>query len=433
MIQRPLPAGLPETPEEAFRALMASAEPSDHPFWLDSGPIASDHGRFHHLSAAPSLWLSSANADPRDLLKRGLAELEATRASLPRPAARLVAAFDYDTGHHLDHCRVAPGAPVAEAALGLYPACVSYDHAGNGWVTAESESASTQLMERLGTAIVEPPPAHLSALRAEHDAASYGALVRRIQEAIRAGDVYQVNLSQCFDAVLSGPAWALYVALRRRRPAPWGAYLDLGPSAIVSNSPECLLDVDGDLVRTWPLKGTRARRDGDEDVTLAELLCSEKDAAEHVMIVDLLRNDLGRIAVPGSVRVTSLMHPVRHPTVVHLESTIEARRRPECGLPELFAAVFPGGSITGAPKLAAIDLIAELEGERRGVYCGALGYVDADGVRSKWAIPIRTATVDHASGRARFRSGGGVVIDSDPSAEYEETLVKARAFLELAL
>ena len=431
MIQRPLPAGLPVAPEIAFRALVASAAAADHPFWLDSSSSASEHGRFHHLSAGPSFWLSPAEANPRALLARGLAELGPSRQALPRPAARLVAAIDYDSGRHLDTCRVAQGGPLAEAALGLYPACVSYDQYGNGWITAESEVAAAELMDRLATPVLDVPLARLHTLRAEHDATSYGALVARIQDAIRAGDVYQVNLSQRFDAVLSGPAWALYLALRNARPAPWGAYWDLGRSAIVSNSPECLLDVDGDHVQTWPLKGTRARRDGDDDVTLAELVRSEKDAAEHVMIVDLLRNDLGRIAVPGSVRVCSVMHPIRHPTVVHLESSIEAQRRPECGLPELFAAMFPGGSITGAPKLAAIDLIAELEGERRGIYCGALGYVDYDGVRSKWAIPIRTATVEHAGGATRFRSGGGVVIDSDPASEYEETLIKARAFLEL--
>ena len=214
---------------------------------------------------------------------------------------------------------------------------------------------------------------------------------------------------------------------RSRRSAPFGAYFDAGDVQVISNSPECFLDVDlgpERRVSTWPLKGTRAAG-GDPN----ELADSIKDRAEHVMIVDLERNDLGRVAVPGTVVVSELMRVVRHPTVIHLESRIDAEPREGVTLTDILRATFPGGSITGAPKIRAMEIISELERSPRGIYCGAFGCIAWGGRRSRWSIPIRTAVLQGQ--RLSVRLGGGVVADSDARAEYEETLIKGQAFLEL--
>ena len=244
-----------------------------------------------------------------------------------------------------------------------------------------------------------------------------------------------MNLSHRFATRLADGVRAddVYQRLRARHPAPYGAYLDAGAVAVVSNSPEGLLEVDlrpgSRRVATWPLKGTRPRSADPE-----ELRRSAKEQAEHVMIVDLERNDLGRIAVPGSVRVPQLLDVVAHSTVYHLESRVEATPRPGVDLVDILRATFPGGSITGAPKIRAMEIIADLERERRGVYCGALGYVGWDGLTSRWSIPIRTALVAQTGprrGELSLRVGGGIVADSDPALEYQETLVKARAFMDV--
>lgn len=428
--QAPLPRGLPDSPLAAFLALRGLP----HVFWLDSGSAATDHGRYHHLGAMPSTWIARDAVDPFALLRAHQPMPTPGRAL--RPAARLVASFAYDLGRFADAFAVADAPEVGvEATLGVYPASVTYDLVtGERWLTAES----TEAREALEAALARPPtvpeptgpqltgPPHR--VVSDHDRASYGGLVESVKAAIGRGDVYQVNLSHRFEAYVPGASAAdLYLALRRRS-APYGAFLDAGASSILSNSPEAFLRLDLTPGRrraaTYPLKGTRPSG-GDPE----ELRASVKDRAEHVMIVDLERNDLGRIAVPGSVRATRLFDVVQHPTVMHLESEVEAEVRPGLDTADVLRALFPGGSITGAPKLAAAALIAALEGRRRGIYCGTIGYLDVDGCRSVWSIPIRTGVL-HGD-RLAFRSGGGVVADSCPDAEWDETQVKARAFLEL--
>lgn len=269
----------------------------------------------------------------------------------------------------------------------------------------------------------------------------YRARVVRILEHVAAGDTYQVNLSQRFAArwrdtaqPLGARIAAVHRRLRAATPASMGALIAIDEhAAIVSNSPETLLDVrfgegrEGlDLARSWPIKGTRPRgRDPREDAALAaELRASIKDRAEHVMIVDLVRNDLGTLALPGSVRAPREPTLVSLPTVHHLVSEVSCTLAPGWTLRELFAAMFPGGSITGAPKRRTIEIIDEIEHEPRGVYCGAIVLLEPSGLRM--SIPIRTGVLD-AEG-LELRSGGGIVIDSDPEDERRETLAKARAF-----
>jgi para-aminobenzoate synthetase/4-amino-4-deoxychorismate lyase len=253
----------------------------------------------------------------------------------------------------------------------------------------------------------------------------FEASVARIREAIAAGDTYQVNYTMRLEADFEGDPEGLFAALCRAQRADHQAYLDLGDAAVCSASPELFVRRRGSRVETRPMKGTRPRHpDPVRDRDLAEeLVTSEKDRAENTMIVDMARNDLGRVARVGTVTTTALHAVESYPTVHQLTSTVEADI--DVGLSALFAATFPGASITGAPKVATTGIIAELETSPRGVYTGAVGVVEPGG-DAEFNIAIRTAWVDRRSGRATYGVGGGIVWDSDPTAEWHEAHDKAR-------
>jgi para-aminobenzoate synthetase component I len=267
-------------------------------------------------------------------------------------------------------------------------------------------------------------------LRSTFTHRGYLDAVAKVREYIVAGDIFQANLSQRFQTPLREPPFELYRRLRRRNPAPFAAYLGFDDVTVLSASPERFLRLDHDRqVETRPIKGTRPRglvpmHDAALGRALAE---SEKDRAENVMIVDLLRNDLSRVCRPGTVRVPELFALEQHPTVHHLVSTVVGELEPAADAVELVRAAFPGGSITGAPKVRAMEIIAELEPTRRGVYCGSIGYISATGAMDM-SIVIRTFVA--ADGEVYFQAGGGIVADSDPELEYRETLDKARALIE---
>jgi anthranilate/para-aminobenzoate synthase component I len=249
--------------------------------------------------------------------------------------------------------------------------------------------------------------------------------VDRAIEYIRAGDVFQVNLSQRFSVPHAEHPAVLYARLRRDSPAWYGACLAYDDFAILSNSPELFLRVEPQpdgrrRVITRPIKGTRPRAAGMD----AQLRDSAKDQAELNMIVDLERNDLGRVCEIGSVKVTEPRTIEAHPTVYHGAATIEGTLREDVTFLDLLRATFPGGSVTGAPKIRAMQIIEELEPVRRGPYCGAIGYLAADGFM-EFNVAIRTMILK--AGEVHIPVGGGIVADSDPAAEYEETLVKAKA------
>jgi len=265
-------------------------------------------------------------------------------------------------------------------------------------------------------------------LRSTFTHRGYLSAVARVREYILAGDIFQANLSQRFQAPLSETPVALYRRLRRSNPAAFGAYLDFGEVQVLSASPERFLKVSGNGVETRPIKGTRPRGLGPmHDALLGQVLTeSEKDRAENVMIVDLLRNDLSRVCVPGTVLVPELFALEQHPTVHHLVSTVVGELEPGRDPVDLLRATLPGGSITGAPKVRAMEIIAELEPTRRGIYCGSLGYLSVTGDMDT-SIAIRTAVVQ--KGTVYFQAGGGIVADSEPEAEYRETLDKARGII----
>ena len=253
--------------------------------------------------------------------------------------------------------------------------------------------------------------------------------VKRAQAYIRAGDIYQVNLSHRMGAPFGGSGWDLFQRLSAISPAPFSAYLDCGDFEIASTSPELFLRLSGAHIQTRPIKGTRPRSSNQtRDAQLAfELQTSPKEMAELVMITDLLRNDLGKVCEFGSVHVPDLARLERYSHVQHLVSTVEGRLRPEVAHFGAFASCFPGGSITGAPKFRAMEIIDELEPVSRGPYTGALGYLGFNR-ESQLSIIIRAAV--HKDGTAYFHSGAGIVADSVPLAEYEETLAKAGGFLQ---
>ncbi len=253
-------------------------------------------------------------------------------------------------------------------------------------------------------------------------------LVQRAQQYIRAGDIYQVNLSQRLEAELPLTAWACYRRLADVSPAPFAAFLDCDPLQIVSSSPELFLRLSGSHIQTRPIKGTRPRSsDPTRDAQLSyELQTSAKETAELVMITDLLRNDLGKICTYGSVKVPELMRLERFSQVQHLVSTVEGELRPGTTHFGALASCFPGGSVTGAPKIRAMEIIDELEPVTRGVYTGCIGYLGFNR-ESQLNIAIRTALC--VGSRFYFHSGAGIVADSDPQAEYAETMAKAAGFL----
>ena len=255
--------------------------------------------------------------------------------------------------------------------------------------------------------------------------------VARIREEIAAGRTYQVNLTARLTAQLAADPLALYESMRRAQGVGYHAYLETGDFTILSASPELFFEMRGRHIRTRPMKGTRARgRFTEEDERAArELAASGKDQAENLMIVDLLRNDLGRVAETGSVEVTSLFHVEQYRTVFQMTSVIEAVLRPAVSLRDVFEALFPCGSVTGAPKISTMNLIAELEAAPREVYCGAIGVIEPGG-DAIFNVPIRTVWVDNAGRRAVYGTGAGITFDSDPAAEYDEIVAKSAVLTE---
>jgi para-aminobenzoate synthetase/4-amino-4-deoxychorismate lyase len=276
---------------------------------------------------------------------------------------------------------------------------------------------------------VRPGPPVAGPWRPDWTDSEHARAVDAVRACIAAGETYQCNLTDRLRTTLAGTPEQLYAALAARQAGAFHGWLDLGEHVVVSASPELFVDWSGHALVTRPMKGTAARgRTPPEDAAAAERLRrSAKDRAENLMIVDLLRNDLSRVARTGSVGVRSLFDLEAYPTVWQLTSEVVATARPGTTLVDLLRALFPSGSVTGAPKLRTMRLIRDLEPTPRGVYCGAIGVVGPpdSGVRARFSVPIRTAVVHRATGRAVYGAGGGIVWDSDPAAERAELLAKA--------
>ncbi len=426
-------------------AMITKAAERRMPFFLDSALQREGLARYSFLGSDPIGWFRSRGdraafgcpwGDDR-LRGPPLSALQSFLGLLPqvgtgRPpypfAGGLVGYFSYDLGRSLETLSdlKAPDLAIPDIHLALYGRVSVFDH-----VWGEAFSIALRDMESFRA---PPIPAELSVPQDARpivplDRDAYILSVGVAKEAIREGEIFQVNLSHRHLLTLPDHPLSAYGRLRARTPSTFGAYLDAGDHHVLSASPERFLRVRGREVETRPIKGTRPRgRTAREDRALAEeLQASEKDAAENVMIVDLERNDLGKVCDFGSVGVPVLRGLLSLPNVHHLESVVRGRLREDVTVPDLLRAAFPGGSITGAPKPRAMEIIERLEPHRRGVYTGALGYISWDGSLDL-NIAIRTATV--IGNRAYFAVGGGIVADSDPEAEYRETLDKLRGHAE---
>lgn len=320
-------------------------------------------------------------------------------------------------------------------AMAHYPVWAELDRASSEIrVYGTDDSLVEDFVDTLGRPYgLRPEPAQRAIWKAHWQRENYLAAARRARDYVHAGDVFQVNLSQRFNVDLPAgdTPYAVFERLCAASPAPHAAYLRLAEDdVILTNSPERFLSVKSGLVESRPIKGTRPRMaDSTQDQEMrTDLLASHKDRAENLMIVDLMRNDLSRVCQAGSVEVPRLCEVESFANVHHLVSDVTGRLRQDCDLIDLLRASFPPGSITGAPKVRAMEIIAELEGEARGPYCGALGWMTPDGDMDL-NVMIRTASLarGETGWQAEIRSGGGIVADSDPVAEYEETLAKASA------
>jgi para-aminobenzoate synthetase component 1 len=341
--------------------------------------------------------------------------------------------LSHDLGREIERLpvRAADDLGLPPLALGRYDAWLEWDHAAHT-VHLRGDGDAEHLLRALASAPAaplrhEPPIAWESSL----PRVRYEQTVRRAIEYIRAGDVFQVNLSQRLAAPWTGDPFALYARLRQSSPAPFMALARLGGADVISASPERFVQRRGARIETRPIKGTRPRSsEPAEDRRLAlALRSSAKDRAENVMIVDLARNDVGRVAAFGTVAVTELCGLESHPGVHHLVSSVEARLRPGVSVADVVRATFPPGSVTGAPKIRALELIEELEPVRRGPYCGAIGCF-APGGDIDLSVAIRTFVA--AQGRLHLHVGGAVVADSDPALEWRETMHKAARLLDAA-
>ncbi|OIR09049.1 aminodeoxychorismate synthase component 1 [mine drainage metagenome] len=416
--------------------LTAFAPHAEAPFalLLDSAAETAGRGRYSYLCLRPRAVLTEGRGAFQALAR--LLPRQEPLPGLPPFQGGLAGFLGYDLGREVE--RLPEHQPddlaLPPLAMGLFDCIAAWDHAaGRAWVIGP-EAVARALAADLEAAPPLPPLDWSATARftAEQEADSYRAAIARVLAYIHAGDIFQANLSQRFSAPLPAglSAFMLYRRLRHLAPAPFAACLSLGPdTALLSASPERFLAVDGaGGVETRPIKGTRPRgADAAADAALAaDLAASAKDRAENLMIVDLMRNDLARVCRPGSVRVPELFTVERFSTVHHLVSAVSGQLAQGAGPLDLLRACFPGGSITGAPKVRAMEIIAELEPRRRGPVFGSLAWIGGDG-RMDSNIAIRTLTVTR--GRVMARAGGGIVADSDPQAEYEETLVKARAMI----
>jgi anthranilate synthase component 1 len=387
------------------------------------------------------------------VLRRLMAEFRAPFVQgLPRLTGGAVGFIGYDASVEFEPALTGawtkvPPSDAEDAGFMLFDTVLAFDHVkhriliiANARVTADEDldalyqfaCAKIQFLERE----LERSLSHVKAgggsapeVRSNVTREGYENGVRTIKEHIAAGDIYQAVLSQRFEMNVKADPLTVYRALRHVNPSPYMYFIRMGGFAIVGSSPEMLVRVEGQHVETHPIAGTRPRgRNDEEDLRLAdELKRNEKERAEHVMLVDLGRNDLGRVCEFGSVRVPQYMGLERYSHVMHLVSTVEGRLADAHDHLDALVSCFPAGTVSGAPKIRAMQILSELEPTRRDLYAGAVGYIDFAG-NLDFCIAIRTITV--RDGVARVQAGAGIVADSQPAAEYEETRDKARALLQ---
>jgi len=458
------------TPVSAFLKIAGHA---DYAFLLESVEGGEQVGRYSFLGKDPFLVLRADN-DGRATVEQGgvttaldeplvsalrrlMADYRAPAVpDLPRFTGGAVGFLGYDAAAWFEPVPLAAGAGSGgshpAAGFMVFDTVLAFDHVRHRILIISNarvgehddlealyQFACTKIgfLEReLQASLSQPakqPGARLST-RPNMSRDQFEAAVRAAQEHIAAGDIYQVVLSQRFDAEVEAEPFTVYRALRHVNPSPYMFFVRMGHRSILGSSPEMLVRVEGTRVETHPIAGTRPRgRDEAEDIRLGEALkADEKERAEHVMLVDLGRNDIGRVSEYGTVRVPQFMGLERYSHVMHLVSIVEGRLAAGCDRLDALVSCFPAGTVSGAPKIRAMQIIADLERDRRGVYAGAIGYLDFAG-NLDFCIAIRTIVMEGHT--ASVQAGAGIVMDSIPSAEYDESCDKAKALmraLELA-
>ena len=424
--------------------------------WLDSSHVAGT--RYDILVARPyrtfvtrggettitdAQGVTTSKRAPLQLIEESLQVDEKLNLSLPFSGGA-VGLFGYELGLITDRNEgpeeeTQPLSAPPDMAVGLYNCAIIFDHLAKTVTLSglfdENDSDIESQWNSLLQKLTQPPEPHTDTpftldgpFEESLSYEQYQAAFARIQHYLQEGDCYQVNLTQRFSAPCHGDLWPLYREIRKRHPAPYGAYMQLDDIEVLSFSPEQFLQVTQRRVTTSPIKGTRPRHDDPlkDQQALTELQQSEKDRAENLMIVDLLRNDLGRSCRVGSIRVPKLFFTESHPNVHHLVSTISGELAEGKSPIDLLDDCFPGGSITGAPKIRAMEIIKEVEPVSRHIYCGAIGYIGFDG-SMELNIAIRTAYRHNRT--LSFHAGGGIIADSNVEAEYRELFDKAGFFL----
>ena len=428
-------------------------------------------GRYSFLMADPFDWivLGQPAEEPFEKIRSLLQQFPSqANPNLPPMQGGIAGLFSYDLNRSFEAIQPAEfdTFPVPAIVTGAYDTVVAWDHQTNeAWLISQGfpetkpklrrrrskeridfflEKLKENETERRSTAPPQEPESLESSsfryavpgpsgLTSNFSAAGFQSTVKKCVDYIYNGDVFQINLAQQLRAVANCDSFELYKRLRQSNPAPFSAYFDFEVSGfertqIISSSPERLVALKDGHVETRPIKGTLPRTGNPMvDIWAREKLAnSEKDIAENTMIVDLMRNDFSRVCTDDSVTVPQLCQMEEYASVMHLVSSVEGQLRPECGVTDLLAAIFPGGSITGAPKIKAMEIIAELEPDSRGAYCGSLGYLGFDG-NADLNILIRTITAQR--GWWQIPVGGGIVSQSDPQQEYDETWTKATSLL----
>ncbi len=432
---------------------------ADEPWsvFLDSNQPDAIHGRYDIISSRPKVRITSKNnknnidtwteslsvpGDPFSILKEYLKQSEARDTGLKLPfLGGAIGYLSYDLGRCLEKMPDISenDLDLPDLKVGIYPWAIIVDHYKKKSVlVGDKNDLRTQRgWNDLLSLVLNKRPLKkrqkfnvLSEVSSNTSQVEYAASFAKIKSYIREGDCYQVNLAQRFNVSVEGDSWQAYQMLRTINPSPFSAYLNYKDFQILSNSPERFLSVHDQIVETKPIKGTRPRSNNKDldNALMLELINSKKDQAENVMIVDLLRNDISKNCALGSVKVPKLFDIESYPNVHHMVSTITGKLRENRSAIDLLRGSFPGGSITGAPKLRSMEIIEELEPHRRGIYCGSIGYISNDG-NMDTNIAIRT--ILHKDQKMYFYAGGGIVYDSDVDAEYQETYDKAAAMMQV--
>ncbi|SET33708.1 aminodeoxychorismate synthase, subunit I [Natronincola peptidivorans] len=428
-------------------------------FILDSGMDHEKLGRYSFIGFDPAVVFKSKNnkiqvvengkrtsysGNPLDILRKIYSRYSLDYKSDIPFVGGFVGYLGYDLCHHIEKLprTAVDDIEIPDSFLGLYDGIVVIDHKEDTTyvVALGIREEAKSLVDRIARHIDEEEKKGVSInidfasdksveMKSNFTKEAYIKSVNKIKNYIKAGDIYQANLTQRFQCTMKDSPYELYGKLRRINPAPFASFINFGEGHIVSSSPERFIRIKDGIMETRPIKGTRPRGKTieEDNSNKNQLLNSEKDKAELLMIVDLERNDLGRVAETGTVKVTELFHLEKYPTVYHLVATIEGELRKDCDVIDAIKATFPGGSITGAPKIRAMEIIDELEPTQRNVYTGSIGYI---GLNGDMDLNIVIRTILCKNNQAYFQVGGGIVWDSDAEEEYEETLHKARALIQ---